>query len=141
MMTLIRQTAVAAGLAAAILVVAGAATGAATGAVVDPPSPIWASVSSDGKVLGASGVTGVNKFGNGRYNLTTDGDITGASIIGTINSTGGKDPGPGSASILVGAVDAHTLFVRTATPSGSSPATVDDSRPFSVAVFLPPAHS
>lgn len=96
---------------------------------------IWARVSSDGTLLASSGITAVNRFGNGRYNLTTNRTISGSSVIATINSAGGEDPGPGSSSILVGEVDGNTLFVRTATPSASSPGHVDDNRPFSVAIF------
>lgn len=78
----------------------------------------------------------VNKFGEGRYNLFTSLEIPqDATLIGTINTDGGDDPGPGSASVLVGRVDANTLFVRTATPSSPFPANVDNSRPFSVVVY------
>jgi hypothetical protein len=97
---------------------------------------IFAKVGADGALLAASGITGASKFGNGRYNLTTDRDITGCALMGTVNSLdANSDVGPGSSSILVAPVDANTLFVRTATPSAASPAHVDDDRPFSVAVF------
>ena len=95
-----------------------------------------AKVSADGRLLAGSGITSVDKFGTGRYNLTTDRDISNSALIGTVNSLDGNtDVGPGSSSILVAPVDANTLFVRTATPSAGSPAHVDDDRPFSVAVF------
>jgi hypothetical protein len=94
-----------------------------------------AKVSADGELLMGSGISNASKFGKGRYNLTTDRDISNCALIGTVNSSGGPDVGPGSSSILVAPVDADTLFVRTATPSASSPAHVDDDRPFSVAVF------
>jgi hypothetical protein len=95
---------------------------------------LWAKVSSNGTLLAASGIGNVNKFGRGRYNLTTDSDISNCALTGTINTSGGSDPGPGSASILVGAVNGRTLFVRTATPSAPSPMSVDDDRPFSLAI-------
>lgn len=95
----------------------------------------WARVAADGTLLASSGVDSVKKIGNGRYNITTTDDITNSGLIGTVNSTGGTDPGPGSASIVVGAVDAHTLFVRTATPSANPPAHVDADRPFSIAAL------
>lgn len=94
----------------------------------------WAKVAANGNLLAASGIGNVNKFGQGRYNLTTDADISRCALTGTINTNGGSDPGPGSASILVGAVGARTLFVRTATPSGPSPRSVDDDRPFSLLI-------
>lgn len=93
---------------------------------------VWARVAADGTLLAASGITGVQKIGVGRYHLTTSQDITGAGLVATVNSTGGNDPGPGSASVLVGAVDTVTLLVRTATPSAGVPANVDADRPFSV---------
>jgi hypothetical protein len=96
---------------------------------------IWARVGADGTLLATSGVTGVKKFGNGRYNLTTSHDVTAAALVATVNTTGGSDPGPGNASILIGAVDGHTLYVRTATPSAATPANVDADRPFSIAVI------
>ncbi|UBU11491.1 hypothetical protein [Nonomuraea gerenzanensis] len=92
----------------------------------------WAKVAANGNLLAASGIGNVNKFGQGRYNLRTNADISRCALTGTINTNGGSDPGPGSASILVGAVDGRTLFVRTATPSGPSPRSVDDDRPFSL---------
>lgn len=98
------------------------------------PGILWAKVSSNGTLLAASGIRNVNKFGRGRYNLTTDSDISRCALTGTINTSGGNDPGPGSASILVGAVNGSTLFVRTATPSAQNPMTVDDDRPFSLVI-------
>lgn len=95
---------------------------------------LWAKVGSNGTLLAASGIGNVNKFGRGRYNLTTDSDISNCALTGTINTSGGSDPGPGSASILVGAVNGRTLFVRTATPSAQNPMSVDDDRPFSLAI-------
>jgi hypothetical protein len=88
-----------------------------------------------GALLGGSGVSGINKFGRGRYNVTTVVNITNCALTGTINTNGGSDPGPDSASILVGMVNGNTLFVRTATPSAANPANVDDDRPFSLAIF------
>lgn len=96
---------------------------------------LWAKVASNGTLLASSGIGNVNKFGKGRYNLTTNSDISNCALTGTINTSGGSDPGPGSASILVGAVNGRTLFVRTATPSSQNPMTVDDDRPFSLAIF------
>ncbi|QES53853.1 hypothetical protein DEJ51_05995 [Streptomyces venezuelae] len=95
----------------------------------------WARISASGQFLGAQGITGtVNHFGNGRYNITTTSNLNGCALLGTINTNGGGDPGPGSSSILIGQVNANTLFVRTATPSaGGSPA-VDSDRPFSISV-------
>lgn len=95
---------------------------------------LWAKVGSNGTLLAASGIGNVNKFGRGRYNLTTDSDISNCALTGTINTSGGSDPGPGSASILAGAVNGRTLFVRTATPSAQNPMSVDDDRPFSLAI-------
>jgi hypothetical protein len=96
---------------------------------------LWAKVSQNGGLLAASGIGNVNHFGGGRYNLTTSVDISGCALTGTINTNGGSDPGPGSSSILVGAVNGRTLFVRTATPSApGNPKIVDDDRPFSVLV-------
>ncbi|MEV1247033.1 hypothetical protein ACIBO2_08780 [Nonomuraea sp. NPDC050022] len=98
------------------------------------PGTLWAKVSANGTLLAASGIRNVNKFGGGRYNLTTDSDISRCALTGTINTSGGNDPGPGSASILVGAVNGRTLFVRTATPSAQHPMNVDDDRPFSLVI-------
>ncbi|TYB38372.1 hypothetical protein [Actinomadura chibensis] len=95
---------------------------------------LWAKVAANGALLDASGIGGVT-HSPGRYNLTTSVDIIRCALIGTINTNGGDDPGPGSASILVGALNRHTLFVRTATPSApGNPKIVDDDRPFSVTV-------
>jgi hypothetical protein len=96
----------------------------------------WAKVTAAGGIISAAGLTGsVNKFGIGRYNIGTITDLTGCALMGTINSSGGSDPGPGSSSIMVAEVDTHTLFVRTSTPSSPGNASVDDDRPFSVIVF------
>ncbi len=95
----------------------------------------WARISANGQFLGAQGITGtVNHFGNGRYNITTTSNLNGCALLGTINTNGGGDPGPGSSSILVGQVNANTLFVRTATPSSGGSAAVDSDRPFSISV-------
>ncbi|MEV0309839.1 hypothetical protein [Nonomuraea fuscirosea] len=91
-------------------------------------------MAANGALLAASGIGDVNKFGQGRYSLTTNTDVTRCALTGMINTDGGDNPGPGSASILVGAVSPRTLFVRTATPSGPHPRTVDDDRPFSVRI-------
>jgi len=97
---------------------------------------IFAKVSADGNLLAGSGVTEVSRFGQGRYNLSTDRDISGCALIGTVNSLDANtDVGPGNSSILVAPVDGTTLFIRTATPSAESPKHVDDDRPFSVAVL------
>ncbi|WP_327261622.1 hypothetical protein OG444_08775 [Streptomyces sp. NBC_01232] len=92
----------------------------------------WAKVAANGQVLGGQGITGLNKFGIGRYNITTSGSLNGCALLGTINTNGGNDPGPGSSSILVGQVNGNTLFIRTATPSQPGSAAVDSDRPFSV---------
>ena len=94
----------------------------------------WAKVSASGRILGGQGIRGVNRFGNGRYNITTTHSLTGCALLGTINTNGGSDPGPGSSSILVGQVNGNTLFIRTATPSASGNAAVDSDRPFSITV-------
>ncbi|WP_371679369.1 hypothetical protein [Streptomyces sp. NBC_01276] len=94
----------------------------------------WARVAANGQVLGGQGITGINKFGIGRYNITTSGSLNGCALLGTINTNGGNDPGPGSSSILVGQVNGNTLFIRTATPSAGGTAAVDSDRPFSVNV-------
>ncbi|WP_424215933.1 hypothetical protein ACN20G_27700 (plasmid) [Streptomyces sp. BI20] len=94
----------------------------------------WAKVSAGGTVLGGAGITGINKFGIGRYNITTSSDLGNCALLGTINTNGGNDPGPGSASILVGKVNGNTLFIRTATPSASGNAIVDSDRPFSIQI-------
>ena len=96
---------------------------------------LWAKVAANGTVLSSSGIGNVNHFGSGRYNLTTSIDVSNCALTGTVNTSGGSDPGPGSASILVGAVNVNTLFVRTATPSGPFPQTVDNDRPYSLAIF------
>jgi hypothetical protein len=95
---------------------------------------VWAKVSANGNLLAGSGITAVRKFGGGRYNLDTSADIGRCALTGSLNSIGGSDPGPGSSSILVAEVNAHLLFVRTATPSSSGNAVVDDDRPFSVLI-------
>ncbi|MFJ6757934.1 MULTISPECIES: hypothetical protein [unclassified Streptomyces] len=95
----------------------------------------WAKVSASGQFLGVQGITGtVNHFGNGRYNITTTSNINNCALLGTINTNGGSDPGPGSSSILVGQVNANTIFVRTATPSAGGNAAVDSDRPFSISI-------
>ncbi|WP_328924791.1 hypothetical protein OG429_09120 [Streptomyces sp. NBC_00190] len=94
----------------------------------------WAKVAANGQVLGGQGITGINKFGIGRYNITTSSGLNGCALLGTINTNGGNDPGPGSSSILVGQVNGNTLFIRTATPSAGGTAAVDSDRPFSITV-------
>ncbi|MFJ7588683.1 hypothetical protein ACIQZO_15140 [Streptomyces sp. NPDC097617] len=93
-----------------------------------------AKVSANGTVLGGSGITGINRFGIGRYNISTAANLAECALLGTINTNGGSDPGPGSSSILVGKVNATTLFIRTATPSQPGSPAVDSDRPFSVTV-------
>ncbi|WP_327412963.1 hypothetical protein [Streptomyces sp. NBC_01233] len=97
----------------------------------------WAKVSANGQILGGQGITGINKFGIGRYNITTSSGLNGCALLGTINSNGGNDPGPGSSSILVGQVNGNTLFIRTATPSAGGTAAVDSDRPFSLGIVCP----
>jgi hypothetical protein len=94
----------------------------------------WAKVSASGRILGGQGIRGINKFGIGRYNITTTHSLNGCALLGTINTNGGSDPGPGSSSILVGQVNGNTLFIRTATPSSGGSAAVDSDRPFSITV-------
>ncbi|WP_327251847.1 hypothetical protein [Streptomyces sp. NBC_01244] len=94
----------------------------------------WAKVAANGQILGGQGITGINKFGIGRYNITTSSGLNGCALLGTINTNGGNDPGPGNSSILVGQVNGNTLFIRTATPSSGGTAAVDSDRPFSVSV-------
>lgn len=94
----------------------------------------WAKVAANGQILGGQGITGINHFGGGRYNITTASGLNGCALLGTINTNGGNDPGPGSSSILVGQVNGNTLFIRTATPSGTGNAVVDSDRPFSISV-------
>ncbi|WP_330295500.1 hypothetical protein [Streptomyces sp. NBC_00503] len=94
----------------------------------------WAKVAANGQILGGQGITGINKFGIGRYNITTSGGLNGCALLGTINTNGGNDPGPGNSSILVGQVNANTLFIRTATPSSGGSAAVDSDRPFSITI-------
>ncbi|TDB86685.1 hypothetical protein E1264_17120 [Actinomadura sp. KC216] len=114
---------------------AAADTGSAGQGERAAATTLWAKVSANGTLLAASGIGGVNHFGSGRYNLTTSVDISSCALTGTVNTNGGSDPGPGSASILVGAVNGRTLFVRTATPSApGNPKIVDDDRPFSLTV-------
>ncbi|MEV7546494.1 hypothetical protein [Streptomyces sp. NPDC089915] len=92
----------------------------------------WAKISAGGVLLGGQGVRGVTRFGTGRYNITTTSSLVGCALLGTVNTNGGDDPGPGSASILVGLLNPTTLFVRTATPSGTGNAVVDSDRPYSI---------
>ncbi|MFJ7208322.1 hypothetical protein ACIQWR_32935 [Streptomyces sp. NPDC098789] len=94
----------------------------------------WAKVAANGTILGAQGISGINKFGIGRYNITTSSGLDRCALLGTINTNGGNDPGPGSSSILVGQVNGNTLFIRTATPSAGGSAAVDSDRPFSISI-------
>ncbi|MFJ8208325.1 hypothetical protein [Streptomyces sp. NPDC096033] len=127
--------------AAALALAVGGAVAAST-ASAEPRLPsqamatttAWAKVAANGQVLGGQGITGINKFGIGRYNITTSSGLNGCALLGTINTNGGNDPGPGSSSILVGQVNGNTLFIRTATPSAGGTAAVDSDRPFSVTV-------
>jgi hypothetical protein len=95
----------------------------------------WARVGGGGSLLAGSGVVGVDKVGVGRYHLTVDQEIGAAGLVATVNTDGGGDPGPGNASILVGAMNARTVLVRTATPSAGASASVDADRPFSFAAL------
>jgi hypothetical protein len=86
----------------------------------------------------AGQVASVQKLGTGRYKIVLEEALYSTSIlIGTINTVGGTDPGPGSASIEVGQHDnvASHVFVRTSTPSAQYPASVDDDRPFSLLIY------
>ncbi|MER6255691.1 hypothetical protein ABT224_30495 [Streptomyces sp. NPDC001584] len=94
----------------------------------------WAKVAANGAVQGSSGVSAIRKFGIGRYNIDTYGDLGNCALLGTINTNDGSDPGPGSSSILVGKVGSNTLFIRTATPSAGGTAAVDSDRPFSITI-------
>jgi hypothetical protein len=112
---------------------------AGTTATAAPPGPAavtaaWAKVSASGVVLASQGIAGVNKIGGGRYHVFTNTNVSNCALHGTLNTQGGGDPGPGSSSILIGAVTGNTLFVRTATPSSPSPLSVDEDRPFSLLV-------
>ncbi|WP_405494807.1 hypothetical protein [Streptomyces sp. NBC_00096] len=99
-----------------------------------PVTTAWAKVAANGQIIGGQGITGISKFGIGRYNITTSSGLNGCALLGTINTNGGNDPGPGSSSILVGQVNENTLFIRTATPSSGGTAAVDSDRPFSITV-------
>jgi hypothetical protein len=130
------RTSLAVGGSTALIVGAAFASTAATAA---PPGPAavtaaWAKVSASGAILASQGITGVNKFGGGRYNVFTSTNISNCALHGTLNTQGGSDPGPGSSSVLVGVVNSNTLFVRTATPSSPSPFSVDEDRPFSLLI-------
>ncbi|MFC4052248.1 hypothetical protein ACFOY4_21405 [Actinomadura syzygii] len=98
---------------------------------------LWAKVGANGALLAASGFVDVrHSNSSGRYNLLASVDISRCALTGTVNTEGGTDPGPGSASILVGAINGRELYVRTATPSApGNPKIVDDDRPFSVTVI------
>ncbi|MEU9131950.1 hypothetical protein AB0D08_28250 [Kitasatospora sp. NPDC048540] len=129
-------------LAAAAVALAIGGTLAVSSASAAPQAPTgstatttaWAKVSAAGALLGGSGVTGVSHFGNGRYNITTTADLGECALLGTVNTNGGSDPGPGSSSVLVGKVSSNTLFIRTATPSSAGSAAVDSDRPFSITI-------
>jgi hypothetical protein len=122
-------------LGAALLTVAASFTVASASA--EAAEPYWAKVTAAGGALAVSGVTKITHFGHGRYDLIFSHSLSSCALTGTVNTSGGSDPGPGSASILLGEVSSTELFVRTATPSGSGAATVDDDRPFSVLVICP----
>jgi hypothetical protein len=124
-------------LGAALLTVAGSF--AAASASAEAATHYWAKVSASGSVLTGNGVSRVIHFGHGRYDLVFSHSINACALTGTVNTNGGGDPGPGSASILLGEVNTSLLFVRTATPSSTpgSPPTVDDDRPFSVILTCP----
>lgn len=103
-------------------------------------NPLLIRVAADGKLLSSAAegqVASVEKLGNGRYKIILEVALDGSSIlVGTVNTIGGTDPGPGSSSIEVGNYDtANHLFVRTSTPSASFPASVDSDRPFSLIVY------
>ncbi|GAA1239726.1 hypothetical protein GCM10009665_33100 [Kitasatospora nipponensis] len=116
--------------------VAVTSASAETRQVVRPASvtTAWAKVSASGVLLASSGITGINHFGGGRYDVFTSGSVDSCALLGTINTNGGGDPGPGSSSILVGEVSSNTLFIRTATPSSAGSAAVDSDRPFSISI-------
>ncbi len=124
-------------LGVALLTVAGSF--AVASASAQAATHYWAKVSASGVEITGSGVSRVIHFGHGRYDLVLSHNINACALIGTVNTAGGADPGPGSASILVGEVTTAEIFVRTATPSatpGTAP-TVDDDRPFSVTLTCP----
>ena len=103
-------------------------------------SPLLIKVAANGALLSspaAGQVASVDKIGNGRDKIILEVALSSSSILmGTINTTGGSDAGPGSSSIQVGIADtANHLFVRTSTPSAPFPASVDNDRPFSLVVF------
>ncbi|MBT2386363.1 hypothetical protein [Streptomyces sp. ISL-11] len=112
-------------------ITSGASAAPTAGTGTTAATTYWAKVTAGGSLVAGSGITGVYKFGNGRYNLYTNFNASNCALTGTLNTNGGSDPGPGTSSILVGAVSSSTLFVRTATPSSQS---VDDDRPFSLVI-------
>jgi hypothetical protein len=116
-----------------------AASLAITSTPAEAANHYWARVSSTGTVLASSGVTKVDHFGHGRYDVYFSHNLSSCALIGTVNTSYAADAGVGSASILVGLVNTTTLFVRTATPSATagSSATVDDDRPFSLTITCP----
>ncbi|MCX4777246.1 hypothetical protein [Streptomyces sp. NBC_01264] len=129
------------GAAATALMIGGAVAASSASAGTNHPvagaavtTTAWAKVAANGQILGGQGITGINKFGIGRYNITTSVGLNGCALLGTVNTNGGNDPGPGSSSVLVGQVNGNTLFIRTATPSSTGNATVDSDRPFSVTI-------
>jgi hypothetical protein len=138
-MGLLASVGVCAALAGGVVAASAASAATVPGAQAVRPAAVgttlWAKVASNGTLLASSGIGSVNHFGRGRYNLSTSVDISNCALTGTVNTSGGSDPGPGSASILIGAVNGTTLFVRTATPSAQNPQTVDDDRPYSLAIF------
>ncbi|MFI5986708.1 hypothetical protein ACIBEA_38340 [Streptomyces sp. NPDC051555] len=115
--------------------VSTASAGTREAAHAAPTTTVWAKVAANGQLLGSSGVSAVRKFGTGRYNIDVYPDLANCALLGTINTNGGTDPGPGSSSILVGKVSEKTLFIRTATPSGTANNVVDSDRPFSVTII------
>lgn len=103
-------------------------------------NPLLIRLAGDGALLSsqaAGQVASVEKLGSGRYKIVLEVALSSSSIlIGTINTIGGSDPGPGSSSIEVGIYDtANHLFVRTSTPSAQFPASVDSDRPFSLIIY------
>jgi len=116
-----------------------AASLAITSTPADAATHYWVRASATGAILTSSGVSSINHFGHGRYDVYFSHNLSSCALIGTVNTSYAADAGVGSASILVGLVNTTTLFVRTATPSataGTSP-TVDDDRPFSLTITCP----
>lgn len=62
----------------------------ATGATGAPATKMWASIDSDGTVLGSSGVVSVSHMGSGVYRFTFPQDVEKCAVLAT-NNGGGVD--------------------------------------------------